>query len=135
MIKIYYKNDNSAAANYRVLWGDYALHNHPTTEAIAKIVKKFEEIDGVTNFERQLVPPKMFCIYICTYIHIKFNSRNNWSQLTIHDVVDTWNGYLNNRRWTAIFWTKFSSALKHISHSVGMLINKIVVFEVLGILK
>ena len=34
-------------------------------------------------------------------------------------------------RWTPIFVKKFSSAMKHISHSVGMLINKIVVFKVL----
>ena len=31
-------------------------------------------------------------------------------------------------RWTAIFLTKFSSTMKHISHSVGMSINKIVIF-------
>ena len=60
---------------------------------------------------------------------------NHSSQPTIHNVVDTWNGSLNNRRWTAIFRTIFSSAIKHISHSVGMLINKIVVFGVLTILK
>ena len=31
-------------------------------------------------------------------------------------------------RWMAIFQTKFSSVMMHISHWVGMLINKIVVF-------
>ena len=38
-------------------------------------------------------------------------------------------------RWTAICRTKFSSAIKHISHSVSMLINKIVIFGILRILK
>ena len=33
-----------------------------------------------------------------TYIHIKSNSCNNRSQLTLLNVVDTWNGCLNNRR-------------------------------------
>ena len=37
--------------------------------------------------------------------------------------------------WTAMFRTKFSPAMKHISHSVGMLINKIFVFNVLRNLK
>ena len=55
----------------------------------------------------------------------------SWSQLIIHNVVDTW----NNGRWAAIFPTKFSSAMKHILLSVDMLINKIVVFVVLRILK
>ena len=38
-------------------------------------------------------------------------------------------------RWTAIFRTKFSSELKHISHSVGMLLNKIVVFGVIEVIE
>ena len=42
------------------------------------------------------------------------------SQLIIHNVVDTWNGCFNDRRCTAIFRTKFSSAMKRISHSLGM---------------
>ena len=37
--------------------------------------------------------------------------------------------------WMPIFRSKFSSAMKHISHSVDMLINKIVVFGVLKIFK
>ena len=65
-----------------------------------------------------------FCISIYIYIHIKSTWRNNWSQLSIYNVVDTWNGCLNNRKWTKILRTKFSSAMKHISHSVGMLTNK-----------
>ena len=32
MIKIYYKNDDSATATYRGLRGDYGLHNRPTTQ-------------------------------------------------------------------------------------------------------
>ena len=46
-----------------------------------------------------------------------------------------WNGCLNNRRWAVIFQTKFSPAIKHILHSVGMFLNKIVVFGILRILK
>ena len=37
---------------YRALRGDYGLHNHPITQAIGKIVKKFEETVVVTNIER-----------------------------------------------------------------------------------
>ena len=43
IIKTYYKNGVSAIATYRALRGGYGLHNRPTTQAIAKIVKKFEE--------------------------------------------------------------------------------------------
>ena len=49
MTKIYYKNDDTATATYRVLRGDYGLHNRPTTQAIGQIVKKFEETGVVTN--------------------------------------------------------------------------------------
>ena len=52
LIKIYYKNGDSATATYRGLRGDYCLHNRPTTQAIGKIVKKFEDIGVVTNIER-----------------------------------------------------------------------------------
>ena len=48
MIKTY-KNGDSAT--YRALRGDYGFHNHPTTQAIGKIVKKFEETGMVTNIE------------------------------------------------------------------------------------
>ena len=41
IIKTYYKNGDSGTAMYRVLIGDYGLHNHPTTHAVGKIVKKF----------------------------------------------------------------------------------------------
>ena len=37
------KNGNSATATYRALRGDYGVHNRPTTQAIGKIVKKFEK--------------------------------------------------------------------------------------------
>ena len=48
IIKTYYKNGDSAIATYRVLRRDYGLHNRPTTPAIGKIVKKFEETgDGL----------------------------------------------------------------------------------------
>ena len=59
-----------------------------------------------------------------------------WSQSTKMDrlvttkrikIVKTY--YKNdNDRWTTIFRTKFSSAIKHISHSVGTLITEIVAF-------
>ena len=73
--------------------------------------------------------------YLLDHGAFTVSSRNNWSHMTIHNVVDTWNGCLNKRRWMAIIRRKFSSAMKHISHSVGMVINKIVVFVVLRILK
>ena len=38
-----YKNGDSATATYRVLRGDYGLHNRPTTRGIDKIVKKVED--------------------------------------------------------------------------------------------
>ena len=38
--KTYYKNGDSTTATYR---GDYGLNNRLTTQAIGKIVKKFEE--------------------------------------------------------------------------------------------
>ena len=42
-MKIYYRNGDSATATYRALIEDYGLHNCPTTKAIGKILKKFEE--------------------------------------------------------------------------------------------
>ena len=47
-----YKNCDSATVTYRALKGHYGLYNHPTTQAIGKIVKKFEETGLVTNIER-----------------------------------------------------------------------------------
>ena len=45
------------------LRGDYGLHNHPITQAIGKIVKKFEVTAVVTNIVRavhhRLVPLKI----------------------------------------------------------------------------
>ena len=52
MIKTYYKNGNSAKTTYRVLRGDYGLHNRPNTQAVGKIVNKFEETIVVTNIEK-----------------------------------------------------------------------------------
>ena len=52
VIKIYYKNGDSAAATYYALREDYDLYNRPTTQAIVKIVKKFEETGVVTNIEK-----------------------------------------------------------------------------------
>ena len=43
IIKIYYKNGDSATTTYRALRGDYDLHNRATRQAIGKIVKKFED--------------------------------------------------------------------------------------------
>ena len=87
---------------------------------------------GIRNVLRHIMA---YFVFRSTRIHIKPSSRNNWSQLTIHNIVDTWNGCLKNRRWTANFRTKFSSAMKQISYSVGVLINKIVVFGALRIVK
>ena len=54
-----YKNDqnllencNSATATYRALRWDYGLNKRPTTQAIDKNVKKFEEAGMVTNIPR-----------------------------------------------------------------------------------
>ena len=52
IINTYYKNCDSATAAYRPLRRDYSLHNHPTEQAIGKIVKKFEETGVITNIER-----------------------------------------------------------------------------------
>ena len=43
MNKTYYRNGDSATATYFSLRGDYGLHNRPITQAIDKLVKKFEE--------------------------------------------------------------------------------------------
>ena len=52
MIKTYYKI--GATATNRALRRDYGLHNRPTTQAIYKIMKKFEETEVVTNIERSV---------------------------------------------------------------------------------
>ena len=52
IIKTYYKNYDSATAMYRALRGDYGLHSRLTTQAIGKIVKKYEETRVATNIER-----------------------------------------------------------------------------------
>ena len=52
IIKTCYKNGDPTTVKYRVLRGDSGLHNRPTTQAIGKIVKKFEETEVVTNIER-----------------------------------------------------------------------------------
>ena len=41
MIKIDYKNGDSATVAYRALRENYGLHNCPTMQAIGKIMKKF----------------------------------------------------------------------------------------------
>ena len=48
MIKTNQKSVDSTTASYRALRGDYG----PTTQAIGKIVKKFEETEVLTNIER-----------------------------------------------------------------------------------
>ena len=52
IIKTYSKNSDSATAKYHALGEDYGLHNRSTTQAIGKILKKFEETRVVTNIER-----------------------------------------------------------------------------------
>ena len=54
IIKTYYENGNSATATYSALRGDYGVHNRPTTQAIGKIVKKFEETGAVTDIVRRV---------------------------------------------------------------------------------
>ena len=159
IFKTYYKNGDYATATYRALRGDYGLHNHPTTQAIGKIAKKFEETGVVTRIERPVhhhfarfaenitmvsesvaedpnvsIPRRsqelgqsygtLWCILQLVKLTRQLkpadhSQRRRWMG---------WNGFLNNRRWTAIFRTsvQFSSAMKGISHTVGMLISKIV---------
>ena len=54
IIKICNKHGDSAIATYCALREDYGLHNRSTTQAIAKIVKKFIETGLVPNIERPL---------------------------------------------------------------------------------
>ena len=165
MIRSYNKNGDSHTATYRALRGDYDLHNRSTTQAIGKSVKKFEEAGVVTTIEPSFrcsaenisIVSESFTedpnvsnsphsqelgLSYCTFWSISHLDLNLhpykvqlMQQLTIPNIVDMWNWCLNNRRWTAIFGTKFFSAMNHISHSVGMLINKIVVFGILRIFK
>ena len=60
-----------------------------------------------------------------------------FDRLTLIQRIKIIKAYCKNGdgRWTIIFWTKFSLAMNHISHSLGILINKILVFGVLRILK
>ena len=51
IIETYYKTADSATATYRSLRENYGIHNRPITQAIAKIVKKFEETEVVANIE------------------------------------------------------------------------------------
>ena len=48
IVKTYYKSGDSATTTCRALRGDYGLHNRPTTQAIDKLVKKFEETGEVS---------------------------------------------------------------------------------------
>ena len=50
-ISWFQKYGDPATATYRALRGDYGFHNRPTTQAIDKIVMKFEETEVVTNIE------------------------------------------------------------------------------------
>ena len=64
IIKTCYKNCDFATATYRVLRRDCGLHNRSTTQAIGKIVTKFEETGFFTSIERlciivSLVPLKI----------------------------------------------------------------------------
>ena len=54
IIKTYYKNCDSAIVIYRARRGDYGLHNRPITQAIGKIVMKFEKTGVGTNIERHV---------------------------------------------------------------------------------
>ena len=69
IIKTYYKQGGSATATYGALRGDYSLHNRPTTQAIGKIVKKFEETGLVTNIERPV--HHRFFSFRCKYGYCK----------------------------------------------------------------
>ena len=52
IIKIYYKNGDSATTSFRNLRKDYGLHNRPTTQAMGKIVKQFRETGIAIKIER-----------------------------------------------------------------------------------
>ena len=143
-------------ATYRALRGAYDLHNPSITQAIGKIVKKFEETGMFINIERPVhyrfarfarsaeniaivsesvaEEPNVsisrrsqelgqFYGTLWRILHLDLRLHLHKIHLTQQlNVVDTWNGCLNNRRWTAIFRTKFSSSMKHISHPMGVLI-------------
>ena len=55
MHKNYQKNGDSSTATYHALRGNYGLHNCPTTQAIDKIVKKFEGTRLIINIERPVL--------------------------------------------------------------------------------
>jgi len=52
IVKTYYKNDDSPAATFRALRGDFGRFNRPTQQAVCKIVKKFEKTGSVTDIAK-----------------------------------------------------------------------------------
>ena len=103
------------------------LHNHPTTQVIGKIVKKFEGTGFFTSTE---MPVHHRFAHSTENIAIASKTVPedlNVSILRPHYGI-MFNWCLNNRRYTTIFRTKYSSAMKDVSHSVVMLINKIIIF-------
>ena len=124
IIKTYYKNGDSATAMYRALRANYGLRNRPTAqlakeeicrdwsghkycEACAPCAIVTKSVAEGPNVSIPLRSQELGLSYgtlwrilhLDLHLHHKKScSCNNRSQLAIHNVVDTWNGYLNNRR-------------------------------------
>ena len=124
IIKTYYKNGGLATATYRALKENYGLHNRATTQAIGKIVKKFEKTgsrsaenisivtesfaeDPNISIPRRSQPLGLSYDTLWRILRLDLDLHPYYSQLIIHNVVDTSTGYLKHRRCTAIFGTKF----------------------------
>ena len=56
IMKTYYKNGDSATATYRALSGDYGSHNHPTAQAMGKIIKNFKRLKWLQILKALKIP-------------------------------------------------------------------------------
>ena len=63
------------------------------------------------------------------FLSVESLTLTKMDRLTITQRIKIIKTYCKNgdSRWTAIFCTKFSSVMKHISHTMGMLINEIAI--------
>ena len=138
---MYYKNCDAATVTYRALRRDYGLHNRSTTQAIGKIVRKFKETGMVTTIERPM--------------HHRFARSAENIAIVGESVAEDLNVSISQELGVSygLLWRILHSelhlypykvqlkqqlkpsAMNHISHAVGMLINKIVLFGILRILK
>ena len=134
IIKIYYKNGDSATAMYRALKGD---HFARCAENIAIVSQSVAKHPNVSIPRCRSLELRLSYVTLGHILHLHLHLHPYKVQLTQQlKLAD----HLQCRRYvewmleqTTIFRTKFSSAMKHISHSVRMLIT--VVFGILRILK